>query len=330
MSGQEAYSEALCFAETTRIGVLDAGCAGGAGTDGALPCQRVNNCITGAQRRSKLACELNVLAMFERHGRGRCFFLTLTTRDNCLSLVEGQRRWHSFLTNFGSRVFLEGVVVRERQKRGAWHYQAVVRLPFEYSGVEAFPWNEVKEKCYKHVERELLLLWGELRRAAVRYGFGRSELLPLRKTGLAAGRYLAKYVGKSFADPYDGGRRWSVWGDAYRARCRLDFVRSPVRAFVGYAAAVLGFTDYWDFKRVLGPRWGKVLLGWCRSGREYYQPWHVKALGALLRAGFWEDARWLSIQWQVFPSLSEDEVVSFKPHLEGLFTWEVVGEGGEI
>jgi hypothetical protein len=107
---------------------------------------------------------------------------------------------------------LAGVETRERQERGAWHVHCVVVMPFE---VTTFPWNEVRNGCYKHVDRRLLVLWRNLRRAMKRYGYGRFRLVPIWSSGKAAARYFAKYVTKSFAsrDPQVAGtRRWLALG----------------------------------------------------------------------------------------------------------------------
>ena len=121
-----------------------------------LPCLKRHNCITGSQRRSAFAFELNVCEMVRQVGLGRCFEFTVTTPDNCVMGWQFQERWHSLYTNVLRKLFRSGCGARERQKRGAIHMHSVVEMPFE---CEPFPWNEVRNGCYKHVDRRLVLLW---------------------------------------------------------------------------------------------------------------------------------------------------------------------------
>lgn len=86
-------------------------------------------------------------------------------------------------------------------------------------------------------------------------------------------------------------------------------------------AGILEFRDYGDFGRVLGPRWGKALLGWSIHGGHFLRPDSVRAVAALLRAQFFDDGHWLAGQFMAVPSLSLGEVCALKPHLEGLLTW---------
>ena len=95
---------------------------------------------------------------------------------------------------------------------------AVVEMPF--------PSNEVRNGCYKHVDRRLLVLWRYLRRILPKYGFGRFRLVPIWSNGRAAARYFAKYVSKTFElrDERDGrSRRWCTRGSARRAKCSFAF-----------------------------------------------------------------------------------------------------------
>jgi len=156
---------------------------------------------------------------------------------------------------------------------------AVVEMPFE---CESFPWGEVRNGCYKHVDRRLLVLWRYLRRVLPKYGFGRFRLVPIWSNGRAAARYFAKYIRKTFelCDEREGrSRRWCTWGSARRAKCSFAFVCSQARFKIGWMASVLGFQAYEDFKRNLGPRWAYYLFPVLRGDR-----WdNCRVLSVLLR-----------------------------------------------
>ena len=124
-------------------------------------------------------------------GLSRCFEFTVTTPDNCTNIEDFQKRWHSLHTNVLRRLFKSGCGSRERQSRGAWHAHCIVEMPFE---VGWFPWQEVRNGCYKNVPHELLVLWRYLRRVLPKYGFGRFRLVPIWSNGKAAARYFASYV----------------------------------------------------------------------------------------------------------------------------------------
>jgi hypothetical protein len=161
----------------------------------------------------------------------------------------------------------------------------VVKMSFE---CEPFPWNEVRNGCYKHVDRRLLALWRYLRRVLPKYGFGRFRLVPIWSNGRAAARYFAKYVTKTFErrDERDGrSRRWCTWGSARRAKCSFAFVRSQARFKIGWIASVLGFEAYEDFKRNLGPRWAYYLFPVLRGDRWDNCLVAVGVIARLLREG---------------------------------------------
>jgi hypothetical protein len=295
-----------------------------AGTGGCLLYQKNNNCIIGAQKRSAYAVETNIVELVKRHGVDRVFEFTVTTPDNCVQHWDFQERWHSLFTNELRKLFVAGVYVKARQERGALHLHAAVVMPFAYRNPSCFPWDEVKHRCYKHVDVRLRRLWSEIRDVLPRYRFGRHTLLPIRKTGLAYGRYLASYYAGNFLqrdERDEGARRWGTWGSAHRCSCTFAFLRSVTRTIVASYAHDLGFRDYGDFRKVLGPKWGRVLFPKHEDGRHFLSREAVRAVAACLRAQFWEDARWLATQFGMFPQFDVEQAVSYCPHLEGLLVW---------
>jgi len=155
----------------------------------------------------------------------------------------------------------------------------------------------VRNGCYKHVDRRLLVLWRYLRRVLPKYGFGRFRLVPIWSNGKAAARYFSKYVTKAIQrrDERDGrSRRWCTWGFARRAKCSFVFVRSQARFKIGWMASVLGFEAYEDFKEKLGPRWVYYLLPVLKGERWDNCLVAVFVIARLLREGLWREAGWVS------------------------------------
>jgi hypothetical protein len=253
--------------------------------------------------------------MIRQVGLGRCFEFTVTPPDNCVMGWQFQERWHSLYTNVLRKLFESGCGARERQKRGAIHMHSVVEMPFE---CEPFPWNEVRNGCYKHVDRRLLLLWRYLRRVLPKYGFGRFRLVPIWSNGRATARYFAKYVTKTFErrDERDGcSRRWCTWGSARRAKCSFAFVRSQACFKISWMASVLGFEAYEDFKENLGPRWAYYLFPVLKGERWNNCFVAVCLIARLLREGFLKEAGWVSRSIESGANVDCSELTVLQPWL---------------
>jgi hypothetical protein len=178
--------------------------------------RRLQNANAGRMR-SAYCIEQEVIALAKEFTIDRIGFLTLTFKDEITDEVEAQRRLRSLYSNHLRRMILRGIVVLERQHNGRIHYHAVVALPAEVDlQRDRFPWDEVKRKYYANVSPSLRAIWAELRSACDGCGFGRSELLPIRKCGTALGRYISKYLIKTLASECLGWKTKSrlvrFWG----------------------------------------------------------------------------------------------------------------------
>lgn len=184
----------------------------GEGGDGVpLPCQNSHKCngtqgeqeskpletpveLTPSARRTALALQLNVAGMIERHGVERVGFLTLTFAEHITCPKRAQRRLHSLRTGVLKKRYGEVITVMERQKSGRIHYHCLVALKDDIrTGVDF----EAIERCdYRTASPALRAEWAFWRKTARQYGFGRTELLPVRSTMEAMSRYLGKYIAK--------------------------------------------------------------------------------------------------------------------------------------
>jgi hypothetical protein len=79
---------------------------------------------------------------------------------------------------------------------GGIHFHLIVVLPFDAkTGVD---FEAFRRRDYSSASPELRSEWEWWRCHQESYGLGRHELLPIKTTGERAGKYLAKYVSKTF------------------------------------------------------------------------------------------------------------------------------------
>jgi hypothetical protein len=204
-------------------------------------------------------------------------FLTITTPDNCTDYKDLYRRWHSFNSNFlkKSPDFLHYLGVKERQQRGALHLHLLVqvngdiRTGFDWENYllardlkkDGKPWRKVAAKCYRSATPYLAKLWPLLREELLKYGFGRSELLPIRSSVEAVSRYVGGYLGKhmSHREQWDKGMRLMFADRAWvKHSSRFQFLSEGSKEWrekVALFAAILKCATMKDIEERLGPRW---------------------------------------------------------------------------
>ena len=196
--------------------------------------------LTPQQKKSACALAWNVQAMAERWGLQRLGFLTLTFAEHVLDPKEAQRRLNSLATHVLRPRYPDGFLrVLERQKSGRIHYHLLVVLGADIRtnvDFEAFG-----RKDYRTASAELRAEWSYWRRTAKNYGFGRTELMPVRSTEEGIGRYVGKYISKHHAarEQRDRGIRLVEYSKGARiARTRFGWCtdngamwRAKVRTF---------------------------------------------------------------------------------------------------
>jgi hypothetical protein len=261
-----------------------------------LPCLESSSLNARTNRKCLFAARENMRGYVRRVGEDRIGVLTLTTADECQSLREFQRRWNSLMTNFVRRLWRSGVWVRERQMRtGNWHGHALVDVGFEIR--PGFPFEEVSRRNYRNVDSRVRDLWKQLREKAPRYGFGRTELLPVKSNSEWAIKYLTSYLGKALLSEKTVGeekaRLFGTWGCLRNVYSRFDWVSARLvrkkKAWLGWAHGFVdegafsqGYGDRWWFRlgeslmRVILPEdWYQIRrnggLEWDELGREAYQ-----------------------------------------------------------
>jgi hypothetical protein len=193
--------------------------------------------LNGSQAKTAFALRLNASEMVQKAGLRRCGFLTLTVgdylchahgrqvpsvRDVCpvcggkmrftqvFDSKEGSRRIDNLRRRFLSSVFRQLILVSERHASGALHYHALVVLSADEDIRSGFDHGGIgRGRNYRSASPFLRGVWREMRRVLPGYGFGRSELTPIKKEGGAVASYISKYLEKNIGSrlPADKGCR---------------------------------------------------------------------------------------------------------------------------
>ena len=239
-----------------------AGCAAPAALP-RLPCLKSDNCIRTSRRKQLFVAQENIRLYIEKFGENNVGVLTITTPSECLAAREFQKKWHSFRTNIVKKLFPNGMWIRERQSRtGNWHAHAVVNLGRDIK--TGFPFDQVQRRFYANVDSELRRIWKQLRQKAEAYGFGRTELIPIKHSGRGCARYLTKYLSKSFVSEKILGeeqcRLFGIWGGVRFAYSQFEWVSNRIiRKRKAWLAATAGLKDFDGFRALYGPMWWFVI-----------------------------------------------------------------------
>ena len=150
--------------------------------------------LTGPHRKVAAALSWNVAHVCQAYGIDRVGFLTLTFADHVLDAREASRRFNSLASNVLAKRYGAYVRVLERQKSGRIHYHLLVVLPDDIRTGADF--DAFANRDYKSANNHLRREWAFWRKTAGMYGFGRTELMPIRSDAGALGQYVGKYIGK--------------------------------------------------------------------------------------------------------------------------------------
>ena len=222
--------------------------------------------IDSASRKRATALGENAKALIELVGLERVGFVTLTFADKP-SVKEAQRRLYSLMRNHGREWFAMYIRVGEMQVRGVVHYHFLADCGFDLR--TGFDFEAVGRGDYRSACPELRSLWREMREILPRYGFGRSELMPIKSSLEAAARYVGKYLSKGDTNAVVGGVQWPKGARrlGYSQRGGWRVWKSPHcfawrshggevwRAIVAGVADELQCANMDELRDKLGPRW---------------------------------------------------------------------------
>jgi hypothetical protein len=276
-------SQESSFHDTSIAGVHPGEGSPGSGEAGSggdlLPCLSNNNSIEIDQKealkglvsllspywkKSAQTLFLNVERLAkEAKSLGHLGFLTLTFKDNITDNKEAARRFNSINSNFFNQDprFSTKIITKEPQQktRAAWHYHILITLSEDIR--EGVDFEALTKRNYRSASPYLRQLWKDIRSACEKYGFGRSELMPIKSSSEAIGRYIGKYISKGLEHRSDGhkGVRLVTYSKGW-SRNSPKFAWNTPNAYlwrikVELFAKIHGCTEIYQLTEKLGPGW---------------------------------------------------------------------------
>jgi hypothetical protein len=222
--------------------------------------------LSTQHRKTAFVLTESVYQICQKYGIERVGFLTLTFADHVTSPREAQRRLNSLLSHVIKVRYLDYVGVFERMKSGRIHYHLLVALDVDIR--TGFDFDGVKNHDYRSASDALRKEWAFWRKTAPKYRFGRTELLPIKSTIQAMGKYVGKYISKHMLcrNDEDKGARLVRYSHGARAGTTRFQFNSPGSAEWRRKTAIFAqiVQDHYpetcintlaDLTRVLGPRW---------------------------------------------------------------------------
>ena len=201
----------------------------------SLPCLYSNNSITppdfssnrlsSSQKKSAITLSWNVQYMAQKHGLKNLGFLTLTFAEFITDMREAQRRFNSLNTNVLKHRYDGLIAVKERCKSGRIHFHLIVALKADIRS--GFDFKGIEKQDYSSANDYLRSEWKFWRENAKSYGFGRTELLPVKSTDEGIARYVGKYISKNVQQRPDedkGFRLVNYSGDSKNSTTRVTIV----------------------------------------------------------------------------------------------------------
>lgn len=236
-------------------------------SDGATLPSTTN--LSPYHKKSAYTLANNVQRFCDLYGIENCAFLTLTFPDNVTDHREASRRFNNMNRRYLSVHYGEWIWDRERQDRGAWHFHIIIQCKGDIR--TGFDWDEYlswiadfkagKKRRLKTGNPFLRSLWEMNRRAFANYGFGRTEILPIRSSAEAVAKYVGKYIAKQIGQrpEEDKGVRLTSHSSGFVA-CSPKFSWNTDggkmwRSNVRLLALFLKCGDIDDIGEKLGPGW---------------------------------------------------------------------------
>jgi len=215
-------------------------------------------------KKSASALAWNVQYFVDTYGLSNVGFLTLTFRDHVTDPKEAQRRFNSLKTHILTPRYRAYIRVMEPMKSGRIHYHLLVALNSDIR--TGFDFSAIRNQDYSSANKDIRAEWSFWRKTAPKYGFGRTELMPVRSNSEGIGRYVGKYISKgieSRTEQFKGVRLVEYSRKAKIASTRFQFVtegssewRRKLGIFVHYISDNTGCEPSFDgLRRVLGVRW---------------------------------------------------------------------------
>ncbi len=238
--------------------------------------------LTSGHRKTAYALQENVRRICKVYGVGFIGFLTLTFADHVTDIKEASRRFNSLRTHVLAARYVEFICVVERQKSGRIHFHLLVVLPVDIR--EGFDFAAMKGGDYRSANLWLRSEWAFWRTTAKAYGFGRTELMPVKSNDEGLAKYVGKYIAKHInqREECDKGARLVRYSrGARRVGCRFSFVspRSWLwRAKLGQFANRHCIADFEGMREKFGSSWAFHFADTIRAEELRYYPTVIHAI----------------------------------------------------
>lgn len=161
----------------------------------------VSSRLSTAFKKSAFALALNVENFSVSFGLNYLGFLTLTFADNVTNIREASRRFDNLRKQVLNVRYKSYIRVIERTKKGRVHFHVLVALNSDIRS--GFDFSGIANGDYRSANKALRDEWAFWRLNAKKYGFGRTELLPIKSTSEGISKYVGKYIGKHMESRLD-------------------------------------------------------------------------------------------------------------------------------
>jgi hypothetical protein len=222
--------------------------------------------LSSSHKKTAFTLKNSIEKLIGKYGVENILFLTLTFKDNVQCHHEASKRMNSLTTNIIKPKYGDYVGVPERMKSGRIHYHYLV--PVKENVRLGLDFEALKNKNYKSANSALRAEWAYWRKIAPKYRFGRTELLPIRSTAEAVGKYVGKYISKNIENRTHGdkGARLMRLSKSIRSgNSRFSFLsegsyqwRKKVALFASQISDIYPtekLESVKDLSRVIGKRW---------------------------------------------------------------------------
>lgn len=207
-----------------------------------IKCVNTIQLLASKKKKAVFALQTNIAALCNKYGTNKIGFLTLTFADDVQCHKEATKRFNSLATNILKHKYLSWIRISERQQSGRWHFHLIVACKNDIRRGLIF--SELKKRDYRSANAALRGEWGFWRSVAKKYGFGRSELLPVKTDSARIAAYMAKYLCKGERTTDDKGARLVSYSSKVLRVCTQRFSWCGGGAKKWRDACALFFTLY--------------------------------------------------------------------------------------
>lgn len=246
--------------------------------------------LNGSQAKTAYALRKNAERMIAEGGLNSTGFLTLTIGEHVChehgeqeatpqgrcpickrklffqqvhDAAEASRRINNLNRRLLADLFERCIVVTERHKSKAIHFHVLGILRGRPDIRTGYNFDQTRRRDYRSASPWLKGTWAMLRSKLPGYGFGRSELTPIRKTSVEVASYVSKYIEKNIYNrtPSDKRKklvRYLGWEKSQLKPNEFSWAGKRAAAWRGKAkelASLINCGSREEFAEAMGPRW---------------------------------------------------------------------------